>query len=340
MPVGTNLSIVTVDALGVEHPFPVGGLNFGVIRRGEISAEQKIRIYNNKNGSAAVGAATNCYLTITDTSGGNSSPFITPDPMMQGECTTLTSGVTNNPWTYGGGALTFNLDYGGDSTYIADSMLVSCEVENYDDDNAVSTSTAWQIALLTGGESADQPVTYLQPFVTIDGTEYSTAGWSVFGYYSSSPGAICLIMLDPTENEGLPVPTPATDFKIRFRYQVDVDPANFTVDSSGAQATLTIDTPPSGLASGCTVWGSWNWATPDLTFQTFGGTINVIPIGGATTTVPTTEGVMSTVVPEIPDWYDFATTGYAELILRLNVPETAEASPNTPFKIKVVNDSY
>ena len=312
-------------------PTPMTTEDFGTVDRGSSSVEKTIRFYNNKDGAGSVDPANGCKMTISDTGGGDSSPLIqgtTPDftPFGRARCTSLCAGAKDVELGTGDGAeQAFDMPRGGSNTYVAGSMVAAKEVRGgLGGDNVTWIGSTWTIRIDEAGPDVDNPVTYLPPTIQPipAGTTYYTAG-AVVSYAGANP--IITLDSDPSgPNGGLTPPGSDTPFVMQFRYKVTLL-TGFTVVATGATAVITLDVAPE---LGCLVWGSFNYRTPEVTFEIVGGSANRMDIGGETTTLAAAAG-LDQVLAIVEDH------GYAEVVMRYDIAANAIPAPRLPFKFKV-----
>jgi len=333
---------------GTPTPMPV--LDFNTVERGGQSIEKTIRIYNNKGGGGGVSAAMNCLLTLVAADGSEASPLVqgvSPDfqPALRGRCLTLCEVAKEVELGTGNGAnQNFPMPAGGDNTYVDPSMVPKKEVPTGSNPNSTWTDDTWQITVNEAGPSSSQPLSYLPPTFQVThagGTEtYSTEN-AVVDYSGANP----VITLDSSPGGPNAGKTPPTgdpggviDIFLDYRYTVEIAPGQFTVDASQPTAVLQLNDPP---AQDCRVWGSWTYLAPEVDFEIVGGSSSRMDIGGVTTTIPdeVSAGLNNDVVAEIPDEFAYPGRGYAEIVLKFDIPANMSPGPNYTWKLKVTFDA-
>jgi len=333
---------------GTPTPMPV--LDFNVVERGGQSIEKTIRIYNNKGGGAGVSAAQNCLLTLVAADGSEASPLVqgvSPDfiPALRGRCATLCEVAKEIELGTGNGAnLNFAMPAGGDGNYVEGSMVAKKEVPTSSNPNCTWTDNTWQITVNEAEPSSSQPITYLPPTFQVThggGTEtYSTENATI-NYSGANP----IITLDSSPGGPNAGKTPPTgdpggviDILLDYRYTVLIAVGQFTVDDSQPTAVLQLAAAPS---QDCRVWGSWTYLAPEVDFEIVGGSSNRMKIGGLTTTVPdeAAPGLNNEVVSEIMDEFTHAGQGFAEIVIRFDIPANMSPGPNYSWKLKVTYDA-
>jgi len=322
-------------------PQPVTTLDIPATNRGGVSVEKILRVYNNRGSGSASTDAIDCNLTIVDAAGGNDSILIhgtDPQflPMMRGRCTTLCRAIIQELLGIGNSInLIFPMAEGGNNMYVqvnsADSMKVRLEKQAQTSPNATWEANMPTIVL---SENYTQPFMEILPdglpaSFEVDGKTYYTENCTI----DPSGGFITLDFSPGGPNSELP---PATQqiFFLGFRYVITVD-ANWAVSAGQPIANLVFD---GGFApeTDCRVWGSYNYLAAESEYEVFGGSSYTMDLGGKSIRTPST-GNSGDPIRDIPDAYDVGVddAGYAEVVIRYEVPQNAPPTPNVAFKIKV-----
>ena len=329
-----GVPIITLWEMVGGIPTPLTVIDFATVDRGGSSVEKILRVYNNKDGAGSVDPATGCMFTISDTGGGDSSPLVqgtTPDfqPCGRARCTTLCCAAKDIELGIGDGhTQAFNMPRGGTSSYVADSMVPSVEVRGgLAGNNATWTGGTWRITVSESGPDVDNPITYLPPTIQPipAGTTYFTAG-AVIDYSGANP--VITLNSDPSgPNAGLTPPVTDTTFVLAFRYKTTLT-TGFSVNATGSSAILNLDVAPD---SQCVVTGSWTYRSPEVVMDIVGGSANRLQIGGLATELPSVAGI-DQAVDVIEDH------GYAEVVMRFDIPANFTPSPRVPFKFKITTE--